>query len=156
MLQIFGTVLQLMGSVVAFYGLASAWQKTTGQLTRWVDDFRDRWVEFIDAVIARFTPPPSEGSVIAATLPMMTAHMEVYVDNGTDQERLTRLETENARRADEIRETRGEIDKAKAEVLEEFQAFSDAIRLDDLKYAALGLFVNIVGIGLQLAGQWTA
>ncbi|OMC32013.1 hypothetical protein A5739_11375 [Mycobacterium colombiense] len=153
-MQTLGIWLQLAGSVITLGGLLWAWHVASGRISLWRDTMRDRLVRLGESVVARLAPPPPPptGGFIATTLPKMTTQAFGTVDNGTDEQRLARLETENARRADEVRELRAEIDKARAAALEEFKTSSNAIRVRDIYPAALGILVSIAGTACQLIG----
>lgn len=159
LVQTLGTWLQLVGSTITLCGLLWAWHKASGRLLQWWDTVRDRLTALRESVasVGTQTPnpsPPAEasGGSIHATVPKQTAHLEGYVDGGTPEERLARQETENARRADEIRvladALRDEIDQAITAERDE----SNALRLRDIAWAAGGIGVSIIGSVCQLIG----
>jgi hypothetical protein len=64
-MQTAGTAFQLAGSIIALAGLVYAWHVTTGRITRWRDDLRNRLIE------AKFACAPTRSApeVRLATAP---------------------------------------------------------------------------------------
>ncbi|OBB93944.1 hypothetical protein A5782_10685 [Mycobacterium sp. 852002-40037_SCH5390672] len=79
---------------------------------------------------------------MAEALPMLTADLEGYADNGTDEERSAPPETENAMQANEIRNLRTETEKARAAALEGFEAPSGRSGPRDIYSAAFGILAS--------------
>lgn len=169
--QTIGNSLQLAGSIITLGGLAYAWHITTGRITQLLDNARAWLLSFRKSVDQWIVLEPITGSgefgTMSVTIGPMTPSGVGHVDNGTDEERLARLETENARRADEIRDVQNKLSKEinqeiskvqdmmRKEIdsaLEDFKRSSDAIRLKDIWPAMAGLVVSIVGIAWQLFG----
>ncbi|WP_157680482.1 hypothetical protein [Mycobacterium dioxanotrophicus] len=153
-MQSFGIVLQLVGSLVTLGGLFYAWHKASGLLVRLRESALQLWDQFVESVVDRLTPPapPVDPGTSAGTLPKMTSQAYGHVDGGTDGERLARLESENAMRAQEIREVHAAIDKARAAALDELEASSAAVRLADIYPALIGIVISIAGMVCQLVG----
>lgn len=120
-MQTLGTWLQLSGSIITALGLRWAWHKAPGRLIEIRNAMAKRLTRIREAVAAKLAPPPvPTGATIATTMQKMTTHAEGSVDNGTPEHRFARLETENARRADEVRELSNKIERAREAALEEF------------------------------------
>lgn len=148
-MQIFGNALQLAGSIITLGGLIYIWHKTSGRLVQWRDGLKDRLSQLRKSMDIIITPGPARMTI--------KAHAPSIHVSGprTTEDRLKWLEGENARRADEIKEIadalRAEIDKARAEILDESKKLSDAVRLKDVYPAMFGLVVSSAGIICQLA-----
>lgn len=156
-MQTFGTWLQLTGAIITLGGLVWAWRKTSGRVDQWRDAMSDWYVQMLESIATRLTPPPAAPGgpgTLSVTLPKPTMQAVGSVNSGTDEQRLARLETENARRADEIREAaaalRIEIDQAVADALRTVQADANTVRLHDIYPALFGILVSIAGYVCQL------
>jgi signal transduction protein with GAF and PtsI domain len=149
------TWLQLIGNIITLGGLVYAWHILTGRLSRWRDEIGERLTELRAVVASKGTGVTQQVGATLTVEPIIEAVLELIRD-GSDEERIKRVEQNYDNLANQVRELtetfRTEIDQAIAAELETFQANTNAIRLTDITYAALGILVSISGYICQLIG----
>ena len=147
LVQTFGTVLQLIGSVITLGGLVWAWHVLTRALNQWSEAVRGQLSRLRDS-LASLGRPTSTGTA-SALYGWTTTAYGVSPTTGTPEERITQLEGRLVeQRVSLTKELLAAIDTAIADEREERKV----VRLREIYIAAGGIAVSIVGYLCKFIG----